>query len=386
MRKERILRVERRANTKLWQKILIKVGTIIFALLMCGILSNAVAPNSFGEFYEYMLNGAFFSKKTVLNLLWQTSLLFLIAVALAPAFKMKFWNIGAEGQCLMGALGTLIALKFIAPHVPNFIALVIEVIMAATFAIIWSVIPAFFNARFKTNETLFTLMMNYIAMGLVAACVVAWSTSGSNVLGVVNNTNHEGWLPFIGDFGNSYILNIILVVVAAICINAYLKFSQHGYELSVVGGSRNTAKYLGINAKMVIIRTMLLTGSLCGLAGFLMVAGASHTITSSLVGGRGFTAILVAWLGDFNVPFMLIYSFLVSFVSIGSSNAAAWIGYSSTISNVLTGIFFLLVIISNFFINFRLHIKLPKFKKKEEIVIEEPVVQEEIVGEKEGNK
>ena len=314
MRKERILRVERRANTKLWQKILIKVGTIIFALLMCGILSNAVAPNSFGEFYEYMFNGAFFSKKTVLNLLWQTSLLFLIAVALAPAFKMKFWNIGAEGQCLMGALGTLIALKFIAPHVPNFIALVIEVIMAATFAIIWSVIPAFFNARFKTNETLFTLMMNYIAMGLVAACVVAWSTSGSNVLGVVNNTNHEGWLPFIGDFGNSYILNIILVVVAAICINAYLKFSQHGYELSVVGGSRNTAKYLGINAKMVIIRTMLLTGSLCGLAGFLMVAGASHTITSSLVGGRGFTAILVAWLGDFNVPFMLIYSFLVSFV------------------------------------------------------------------------
>ena len=386
MRKERILRVERRANTKLWQKILIKVGTIIFALLMCGILSNAVAPNSFGEFYEYMFNGAFFSKKTVLNLLWQTSLLFLIAVALAPAFKMKFWNIGAEGQCLMGALGTLIALKFIAPHVPNFIALVIEMIMAATFAIIWSVIPAFFNARFKTNETLFTLMMNYIAMGLVAACVVAWSTSGSNVLGVVNNTNHEGWLPFIGDFGNSYILNIILVVVAAICINAYLKFSQHGYELSVVGGSRNTAKYLGINAKMVIIRTMLLTGSLCGLAGFLMVAGASHTVTSSLVGGRGFTAILVAWLGNFNVPFMLIYSFLVSFVSIGSSNAAAWIGYSSTISNVLTGIFFLLVIISNFFINFRLHINLPKFKKKEEIIEKDPKAQEKIVEEKEENK
>ena len=386
MRKERILRVERRANTKLWQKILIKVGTIIFALLMCGILSNAVAPNSFGEFYEYMFNGAFFSKKTVLNLLWQTSLLFLIAVALAPAFKMKFWNIGAEGQCLMGALGTLIALKFIAPHVPNFIALVIEMIMAATFAIIWSVIPAFFNARFKTNETLFTLMMNYIAMGLVAACVVAWSTSGSNVLGVVNNTNHEGWLPFIGDFGNSYILNIILVVVAAICINAYLKFSQHGYELSVVGGSRNTAKYLGINAKMVIIRTMLLTGSLCGLAGFLMVAGASHTVTSSLVGGRGFTAILVAWLGNFNVPFMLIYSFLVSFVSIGSSNAAAWIGYSSTISNVLTGIFFLLVIINNFFINFRLHINLPKFKKKEEIIEKDPKAQEKIVEEKEENK
>ena len=384
--REPLIHISRRSDISRLMTIIIKAVTIVVALILCGLISNAFAPGSFFTFYQYVFEGTLYSPNTILSTLWNAALLLLIAVAITPAFKMKFWNIGAEGQCLMGALGTLIALKFIAPHVPNFIALVIEVIMAATFAIIWSVIPAFFNARFKTNETLFTLMMNYIAMGLVAACVVAWSTSGSNVLGVVNNTNHEGWLPFIGDFGNSYILNIILVVVAAICINAYLKFSQHGYELSVVGGSRNTAKYLGINAKMVIIRTMLLTGSLCGLAGFLMVAGASHTITSSLVGGRGFTAILVAWLGDFNVPFMLIYSFLVSFVSIGSSNAAAWIGYSSTISNVLTGIFFLLVIISNFFINFRLHIKLPKFKKKEEIVIEEPVAQEEIVEEKEGNK
>ena len=385
MKRERILRVERRTNTKLWQKILIKTGTIVFALLLCGIISNFVAPASFGEFYEYMFNGAFFSFKTFVNLLWQTALLFIIAVALAPAFKMRFWNIGAEGQVLMGGLGALIALKFIAPHVPNFFALLIEILMAMGFAIAWSLIPAFFNAKFNTNETLFTLMMNYIAMGLVAACVVAWSTSGSNVLGVVNNTDHEGWLPFIGNFGNSYILNVILIIVAAFCIGMYLKFSQHGYELSVVGGSRNTAKYLGINAKMVIIRTLLLTGSICGLAGFLMVAGASHTITNSLVGGRGFTAILVAWLGNFSVPLMAVYSFLVSFVSIGSSNAAAWIGYSSTISNVLTGLFFLLVIISNFFINFKVHIKLPWIKKKEEMV-EEPIVEETKAETKEETK
>ncbi len=371
MEKERIIRISRRPEMKLWKKIVLKVGFVIFALLVCGILSTIVKPGSFGLFYEYMINGTFYSGKTIVKLLWETALLFIIAVALTPAFKMKFWNIGAEGQVLMGALGALIALKFIAPHVPNFLAIIIEIIMAVTFAAIWSFIPAFFKARFNTNETLFTLMMNYIAMGLVAACVIAWSTSGSNVLGIINNTKHEGWLPFIGSLGNSYIINIIIVVILAGVIWAYLKYSQHGYELSVVGGSVNTAKYVGINVRLVIIRTMIVSGALCGIAGFLLVAGSSHTITSTIVGGKGFTAILVAWLGDFSIPLIAVYSFLVAFVSIGSSNAAAWIGYSSTISNVLTGIFFLLIVVSTFFVSFKVDIKIPAFLRRKKKVIEE---------------
>ena len=364
MERERIVRISRRPEMKLWKRILVKAAFVIFALLICGILSAIVKPGSFGRFYEYMIQGTFYSGKTIMKLLWETALLFIIAVALTPAFKMKFWNIGAEGQVLMGGLGALIALKFIAPHVPNFIAIIIELLMAVTFAAIWSFIPAFFKARFNTNETLFTLMMNYIAMGIVAACVIAWSTSGSSVLGIVNGGKHEGWLPLIPTFNNSYLINVILVILVAAVVWVYLKFSQHGYELSVVGGSRDTAKYVGINVKVVIIRTLILSGILCGIVGFLLVAGGSHTISSNLVGGRGFTAILVAWLGEFNVPMMAIYSFLVAFVSIGSSNSAAWIGYSSTISNVLTGIFFLLIIVSTFFVNFRVHIILPAFLKK----------------------
>ena len=371
MEKERIIRISRRPEMKLWKKIVLKVGFVVFALLMCGVLSTIVKPGSFASFYEYTINGTFYSGKTVVKLLWETALLFIIAVALTPAFKMKFWNIGAEGQVLMGALGALIALKFIAPHVPNFLAIIIEIIMAVTFAAVWSIIPAFFKARFNTNETLFTLMMNYIAMGLVAACVIAWSTSGSNVLGIVNNVNREGWLPFVGSLGNSYVINIIIVAVLAAIIWAYLKYSQHGYELSVVGGSTNTARYVGINVRLVIIRTMIVSGALCGVAGFLLVAGSSHTITSSIVGGRGFTAILVAWLGDFSIPLIAIYSFLVAFVSIGSSNAAAWIGYSSTISNVLTGIFFLLIVVSTFFVNFKVDIKIPAFLRRKKKIVEE---------------
>ena len=361
---------------KIWKRILIKTGFILFAFLVCGILSAIVQPGSFMEFYEYMFNGTFFNFKTILKLLWETALLFIIAVALTPAFKMKFWNIGAEGQVLMGALGSLIALKFIAPHVPNFLAIIIEILLAVIFSAIWSFIPAFFKAQFNTNETLFTLMMNYIAMGIVSACVIAWSTSGSNALGIVNNINKEGWLPFIGDLGNSYIINIIIVIIIATISWAYIKKSQHGYELSVVGGSFNTAKYVGINTKKVIIRTLVLTGAICGVAGFLLVAGSDHTITNTLVAGRGFTAILVAWLGNFSIPLMAIYAFLASFVSIGSSNAAAWIGYSSTISNVLTGVFFLLIIVSSFFVNFKIDSSLFNiFKRKKKVKEEEEVPQ-----------
>lgn len=374
MEKERIVRISRRPEMKLWKKILLKVGFVVFALLVCGVLSSIVKPGSFGAFYEYAFNGTFYNGKTFVKLLWETALLFIIAVALTPAFKMKFWNIGAEGQVLMGALGALIGLKFIAPHIPNFLAIIIEIIMAVSFAAIWSFIPAFFKARFNTNETLFTLMMNYIAMGIVAACVIAWSTSGSNVLGIVNNNKHEGWLPFISSLGNSYLINIVIVITLAAVVWAYLRFSQHGYELSVVGGSVNTAKYVGINVRVVIIRTMIVSGALCGIAGFLLVAGSSHTVTSNIVGGRGFTAILVAWLGNFSIPLIALYAFLVAFVSIGSSNAAAWIGYSSTISDVLTGIFFLLIVISSFFVGFKVDIKLPAFlKRKKKTVGEEGI-------------
>ena len=367
---ERLIRISRRTDVKLWQKIAIKAGFILFAFLMCGIISSFVSPGSFGLFYKYMFDGTFYNGKIILNLFWQTLLLFLIALAITPAFKMKFWNIGAEGQCLMGGLGALIVLKFIAPHVPNFVAIILELLLAVIFAATWGVIPAIFKAYFKTNETLFTLMMNYIAMGLVAACVIAWSTSGSAVLGIINNSGHEGWLPFVGSIGNSYLLNIIFIILISIALWMYLKFSKHGYELSVVGGSRKTAKYVGINVKSVITRTMLLSGALCGVAGFLMVAGASHTISENLINGRGFTAILISWLGGFSVPIMAIYSFLVTFVSVGSSNAAAWIGYSSTVSNVLTGIFFLLVIASSFFVDFKVRINLPKKDKEQQQVVE----------------
>ena len=371
--KERIIRLSRRPFIKWWQRLLITFGAILIAFLLCGVISTIAAPGSFLDFYSLFFSGAFISADSLLTVFWNAAFLFLIAVALTPAFKMRFWNIGAEGQCLMGGLGAMIGLYFIAPHVPLFIALLIELVLAIIFAVIWAVIPAIFKAFFNTNETLFTLMMNYIAAGLVGAFVLANSNTMTGTIDELYPVEHYGWIPIIDRFNNSYIANIVIVVMVALLIWVYLRFSKHGYELSVVGGSQNTARYVGINVKKVIIRTIILTGVVCGVVGFLIVPGSAHTITSDAVGGRGFTAILICWISDFSVPLMGFYSFLINFVSTGCKDASKWLPYSDKLGNVCVALFFVLLVVSTFFINFKVSIRLPnkvkeffaKFKKKD---------------------
>lgn len=376
--KERIIRVSRRAFIKPWQRYAITAGAILIAFLFFGIISTIAAPGSFLEFYQLFFQGPFISGSSFLSVIWDAALLFLIAVALTPVFKMKFWNIGAEGQCLMGGLGALIGLYFIAPHVPLFIALLIELALAIIFSVIWAVIPAIFKAFFNTNETLFTLMMNYIATAIVWAFVIANSNTATGTINELWPNEHYGWIPIIDQLNNSYIANIIIVILVAVVIWVYLRFSKHGYELSVVGGSQNTARYVGINVKKVVIRTVILTGVICGFVGFLVVPGSAHTITPESMGGRGFTAILICWISNFSVPLMAFYSFLINFVSTGCKDASKWLPYSDKLGNICVALLFVALLISTFFINFKVTIKLPWRKKateeqvpKEEVKVEE---------------
>lgn len=385
--KERFLRVSRRPSIKSWVEYAIIIGAILLAFLLCGVISNIAAPGSFLEFYEYFFEGTFVSFDSFLPVIWQAALLFLIAVALTPVFKMRYWNIGAEGQCLMGGLGAMIGLYFVAPHVPLFLALLIELALGILFAVVWAVVPAIFKALFNTNETLFTLMMNYIAAGLVWAFELAFKNNLTGTIDELYTTEHYGWIPIMSEFNNSYIVNIVIIILVAVLIWVYLRFSKHGYELSVVGGSQNTARYIGINVKKVIIRTVILTGVICGIAGFLVVPGSAHTITHESMGGRGFTAILICWISDFSIPFMAFYSFLINFVATGCKDASKWLPYSDKLGNICVAMFFILLLVSTFFINFRVTVKwnalfdkfkgfFAKFKKKKEPVLEEQVIEE----------
>ena len=145
---------------------------------------------------------------------------------------------------------------------------------------VWGLIPAIFKAKYNTNETLFTLMLNYVAMQVVTFCIVFWENpAGSNTVGIIGAAGQKGWFPPV--LGSTYGLNVILVAVLTVGIYIYMKYSKHGYASSVVGESQNTARYAGINVKRVIIRTMMLSGAICGFAGCLIVSGASHTISTS---------------------------------------------------------------------------------------------------------
>ena len=224
---------------------------------------------------------------------------------------------------------------------------------------LWGFLPSFFKAKWNTNETLFTLMMNYIATQIVAYFCYKWSNpKGSGHIGVINSVSHNGWLPSLG--GQDYLLNILIVAALTVFMYIYLKYSKHGYELSVVGESENTARYIGINVKKVIMRTMLLSGALCGVTGLLLVSGTDHTIATNTVGGRGFTAIMVSWLAKFNPAYMILTSLLIVFFQKGAIQISTSLGLNDSFADIITGIIIFFIIGSEFFINYSV-----KFRSKE---------------------
>lgn len=200
--------------------------------------------------------------------------------------------------------------------------------------------------------------MNYVAMQIVTFCIVFWENpKGSNTVGIINSNTNAGWFPKI--FNSIYGLNVILVLMITLAMFIYLKYTKHGYEITVVGESYNTARYAGINVKKVIIRTMAISGGICGFAGSLIVCGASHTISTSTAGGRGFTAIIVAWMSKFNPLAMILVSGLLIFMQGGSIQIASKYGLNENASDIITGIILFFLIGCEFFINYQI-----EFNKK----------------------
>ena len=196
-------------------------------------------------------------------------------------------------------------------------------------------------------------MMNYVAIQITSYCVALWENPpGSNTVGVINQQTKAGWFPEI--LGQPYLLNVLLVMALTIGMYIYLKYSKQGYEISVVGESANTARYAGIKLSRVYLRTMAISGAICGIAGFIAVAGAGRSISTDTAGGRGFTAIIVAWLAQFNTFVMVLISFLLVFLQKGAIQIASQFNLNDYASNIITGIILFCIIGSEFFINYKL--------------------------------
>ena len=281
------------------------------------------------------------------------AMLLCISLAVTPAFKMRFWNIGGEGQTLMGCLASASCMILLRDVLPNWALILVMLLTSMLAGAIWGGIPALFKAKWNTNETLFTLMMNYVATQLVAYFCIFWeSPKGSGKIGIINQRSQIGWLPKVAD--QQYLLNIIVVGVLVLLMFLYLYYTKHGYEISVVGESQRTARYVGIKVEWVIIRTMLISGAICGLAGFLLTAGSDHTLTTTLVDGRGFTAVMVSWLAKFN-PFVMIFtSFLLVFLDRGAGEVSSKFGLNQSFADIITGVILFFIIGCEFFINYKI--------------------------------
>ena len=360
-KKGSLFHISKRDALPLSKALLIRGGILLLALVFCGLVTTLLTGQDPIAVYGTILKGAFgTARKSWVT--WQNVAVLLgISLAVTPAFKMRFWNIGAEGQTLIGCLATTACMILLGGKVSNGLLILISFAAALLAGAIWGFLPAFFKAKWNTNETLFTLMMNYIAMQLASYFIIVWEVpKGAGKIGIINQSTRAGWLP---EIGNAYILPIIVVAVMTAAMYVYLTYSKHGYEIAVVGESQRTASYAGIKVDRVIIRTMVLSGALCALMGFMMTSGIDHTLTTTIVDSRGFTAVMVSWMSKFNPFIMIAASLLLVTMDRGASEVASALSLNHSFADILTGIILFFIIATEFFITYK--VTLRKSSKKE---------------------
>ena len=360
-KKGSLFHISKRDTLPLPKALLIRGGILVLALVFCGLITTLLTGQDPIAVYRTILKGAFGSPRRIGVTFRNVAVLLGISLAVTPAFKMRFWNIGAEGQTIIGCLATTTCMILLGGKVPHALLIVISLVAALLAGAIWGFLPAFFKAKWNTNETLFTLMMNYIAMQLTSYFIIVWEVpKGAGKIGIINQDTRAGWLP---EVGNSYLLPILIVGLMTVLMYVYLQYSKHGYEIAVVGESQRTASYAGIKVDRVIIRTMVLSGALCAMMGFIMTAGIDHTLTTTIVNSRGFTAVMVSWMSKFNPFIMIASSLLLVTMDRGASEVASTLSLNHSFADILTGIILFFIIATEFFITDK--VTLRKSSRKE---------------------
>ena len=360
---EPLVRISKRDSMRFAERIGIRGVALVLSLLVSAVFIFLVVNLNPLRVYASMWEGVFGGPALRWQYVRNMMILTAIAIGLAPAFKMKFWNIGAEGQVLAGAIGAAFFMINFAGKMAEWQLFICMIGASLILGAIWGLIPGFFKAHWNANETLFTLMMNYIAICFTAFCVSKWeSPPGSNSVGKIKYMGKEriGW---IGDllkndrpvkYENDFLWLVIIVVLLAIFMFIYLRYTKHGYEISVVGDSENTAKYAGIRVKKLFVRTMALSGAICGFTGFLIVSAVDFTVSTDTAGGRGFTAIIVAWLAKMNPFVMFLIAALLTFLDKGATQIATDFQLNEFASEIVSGIVLFFVLGCEFFINYKM--------------------------------
>lgn len=359
--KEPLVRIVSRGLSEIsrGKGILIRVFAILGALLVGALLITIMGHDPLAVYGE-MLAGSLGSESVIKETIRIAVPLLITGLGISLAFRMRFWNIGAEGQILVGAVAASYFALFCYDSMPSWLLFIVMGVAGVLAGGLYGLIPAFFKSKWGTNETLFTLMLNYIAL-----CFIKYLQNGPwkdpNLRGFpkIAMFDTSARLPKVFGIHIGWIIAIVLVVLVWL----YLRRTKQGYEISVVGESTNTARYAGIKVNKVMLRTMFLSGGICGLVGFIQCSGADYTLAETTAGGIGFTAITVAWMAKLNPPIMALVAFFIAILDKGSGRIQTVFQIPASAAEVLTGIVLFFLLGCEFFINYKLVFRGAKEKK-----------------------
>jgi len=354
--------VVKRDNCSLLKRSCFYLTAIVGALLIGALILLSIGVNPLEYYYKMFTMGMVGNRiayKTFMNYLDEFVPLALTSIALSLAFKMRFWNIGGEGQFIMGSIAASAVAFKLGPMLPQAVTIIVMCLAAMLAAGLFGLITGALKVKFGTNETLMTLMMNYIALYFlifISEKKADWNfflqtTSDRPVFESFAETVSFAAIP-IGKFKLN--LTVIFTVIIGILVFIYLKRTKQGYEISVVGDSIGTANYAGMKVNKIILRTIFLSAALIGLASAFKV-GTSGVLSTSITNDVGWTGIIVAWLAQLNTGIIFVVSALISMLQQGSVIAASTFSQvDSSFANMLQGIILFLVLAADFFIRFRI--------------------------------
>ncbi len=344
-----MIHIIKRSEPSPQKKIVIRIASVLAALALASIIVIFAGANPI-ELYIGILQGCFGSLYRFAATIEKMVPLLVLSLGVMVAFKMRFWNIGAEGQFLMGAVGAAAVVRFL-PNLPLPVMLVATAAAAFLMGAFWLLIPAFFKARFGTNETLFTLMLNYIALTFVMALQFEmWKDPAASGMPKIANFPENALLPSINGLNLGIIFAIIIVLVMYYLMNR----SKLGFEITILGESENTARYIGINVEKTILKAAIISGGLCGIVGMIQTTGVSGTLSTEITGGLGFTAIIVAWLSGLKVPFVVLNAFAFAILLQGASYIQTAFQISGSVAEMIQAIILFFILASEFMIHYQI--------------------------------
>ncbi|NLB28259.1 MAG: ABC transporter permease [Clostridiaceae bacterium] len=354
--KEPLIRIAKRGVVSKRHKVMVYVVGFILAILVGALLLVLIGKNPINA-YINMATGSFGTKTSAAETFRLAVPLLIAGVAIAFAFKMRFWNIGGEGQILAGPIFMSHVVVSVIHSGAQIGAIPLHILLIAaaiTGGAFFGFLPALFKTRWGTNETLFTLMLNYIAIEYINYLknLSKWKPPRTTFPKIINFKDSLSQIVLPKVFGVH--IGWIFALALAFLAYLYLKKTKHGYEISAIGDSLNTARYAGMSTSWVQIRTLLISGALCGLAGYFQVAGADYTLTETTAGGVGFTAIIVAWMAKLNPFIMIPVSIFIAMLKKGSLAIQSTMKIPASAADLLTGIILFFMLGCELFLEYKL--------------------------------